>query len=91
MRETFKNVSVFFVFLAALLLWSQAQAYLNPYFDFDYGRTVLTLLWSVFVVILFHLLYYFLGKSSEKTIYLSTVFTLIVVGGLVYYQKLPLQ
>ncbi len=91
MQETFKNVSIFIVFLASLLLWNAAQAYVRPYFDFRYGGTVLLCLWSTSVIIIFHLLYYFMGRTREATIYLSTVVTLVAVGTLIYLQKLPLS
>lgn len=90
MRETFKNVSIFIVFITCLLLWDGARGMLADHFDFRGGKTVLTCIWAVCVVIIFHLLYHFLGKSQEKTIYLSTIFMMILVGGMVYYDKLPL-
>ena len=91
MQETFKNVSIFLVFLASLLLWNEAQTYLRTHFDFAYGDTVLLCLWSTSVIVLFHLLYYFLGKTRESFIYLSTVATLVAVGALVYFDKLALS
>jgi len=91
MQETFKNVSIFVVFLASLLLWNAARALMAPYFDFSYGHTILLCLWSTCVVIIFHLLYYFLLKTRESTIYLSTLATLLAVGGLIYFQKLPIS
>jgi predicted membrane protein len=90
MQETFKNVSIFMVFISALIVWNAAKSYIAPHFDFDYGRTVLMCVWSVCVVIIFHLLYHFLGRAGDKNIYLVTVITLVLMGALVYFQKLPL-
>ena len=91
MQETFKNVSIFIVFLASLLLWNVAQAYVRPYFAFQYGSTILIYLWTVSVIIIFNLLYYFVSRSGVSAIYLSTVITLVAVGVLIYLQKLPLS
>ena len=90
MNETFKNIAIFLTFLAGLLLWNQARVYMKPPFDFQYGTTALLFVWSSGVVILFHALYHYFGKTSEKTTYLTTLGTLLLVGGLVYFQKIPL-
>ncbi|MBN2712450.1 MAG: hypothetical protein JXR97_08490 [Planctomycetes bacterium] len=90
MRETLKNVAVFIVFIVSIILWNSARDFISPNFDFSHGKTVLLCVWSVCVVIIFHLLYHFLGKSSEKIIYLWTLFSLILTGGLVYFDKIPL-
>ena len=91
MNETFKNVSIFLMFLAAILVWNAAKQHMYSFFSFDHGPTILLCLWSTCVVIIFHLLYYYFGRTQEKTIYLSTLGTLGVVGALLYYGHIPLS
>ena len=90
MQETFKNVAIFIVFLVVLLCWNALRGQLQPYFDFRYGHTVLLCLWSTCVVIIFHLLYYLLGKTREPIVYLSTIVTVVTVGALIHFGKLHL-
>jgi magnesium-transporting ATPase (P-type) len=91
MRETFKNVSIFIVFICALLLWGATRRHLAPYFEFKGGVAALMCVWSVCVVIIFHLIYYFMGKLKEYSIYLATVAVLLVVGALVYFGKVTVS
>lgn len=90
MHETFKNVSVFVVFVCCMIAGVALREQLKGYFDFEYGKTVLLCLYGIAGIVVFHLLYHFLGKSQEKTIYISTLLTIVTMGGLIYFDRLPL-
>jgi hypothetical protein len=91
MRETFRNVSIFIVFVMALILWDVARRHMASEFDFRFGRTTLMCLWSVGVLILFHLLYHFLGRAGERVVYLSTVVSAMAMAGLLYFNMIALR
>lgn len=90
MHETFKNVSIFIMFIVSVILSSAAKPYLIKYFSFHHGQTVFTCLWACCMVIFFHLLFYYFGTRQEKTIYFSALFAVLVLGGLVYFRQVAL-
>ncbi len=89
MNETFRNVSIFIIFVMSLFVWNFVQDLLIPYFKFDYGRSVLMVVGATGVLVIFHLLYYYLSKAPEKIVYLTTLFVVILIGCLLHYHKLP--
>lgn len=72
MNQHAKHICILVNFLLALLLWEEARAHIAEVFSRTY-RDVLTLwVWSLVVVVLFHTLYHYLGKASERVVYLVT-------------------
>lgn len=70
MNETFKHVSVFIVFLSCAIYLDKLRAYVERFFNFDFGDTALLLCNSTAVVILFHVLYHYFGRWPEKVAYI---------------------
>lgn len=89
MNETFRNVSIFIIFIMSLFLWNAARAELVPYFKFDYGKSVLLVLWSTGVLVLFHVLYHYLSKTSEQVVYICMGLVVVGVGCLLHYNVIP--
>lgn len=90
MQQTLKHVAIFVLFLVGLLFWNAVRDFGADYFDFRYGETALLLLWSTCVVILFHLLFHYFSKVSDRVTYTATVAALLLAGGLVYTDHLGL-
>ncbi|MFH0911205.1 MAG: hypothetical protein V1918_06860 [Planctomycetota bacterium] len=91
MQQTLKHIAIFILFLLAVLLWEGCKGWLQPYFRFAHGQTALLLFWSTGVVILFHVLYHYLGKCSDKVVYVLALAALVAMGILVSYHKLALR
>lgn len=92
MQETFKNISIFILFLLCILLWNAAkEEWLVTYFRFSHGRTALLLFWSSCVVAIFHLLYHYIGRGPEKLAYITTLLMLLVVSLMVHLDKVSLR
>jgi hypothetical protein len=89
MHETFKNVSIFIMFVCSIFLWNAAKVGLSRHFRFDYGEQVLLVLWATGIVVLFHLLYYYFGKGPEKVTYICSGFSALLIGGLLHYNVIP--
>jgi len=84
MQQTIKHICIFLVFCVSILLWDEARAYARHVVP-RFHRDALTLfIWSTMVVAIWHLLFYYLGKSSEKTVYIITAIT--VTAALIGYK-----
>lgn len=90
-QEPFKHVSIFAMFVVAVLLFNALRIELRPHFRFDFGDAVLMVLWATGVVALFQLLYHYFGQQSDKITYLCTIASIVLTGFLVHYDMIPLQ
>ena len=90
MRQTLKHICIFLVFLLAMLLWSDARPYverLTPRL-FAYRETLTIFIWTTAVVAIFHLLFYYLGKLSDRAVYIISA--ILLFAGLCYYGTIDL-
>ncbi|GEM_PF-3315158 len=91
MHQTLKHIAIFLLFLVTVLLWDRAGGWLErSFFAFRYGKTMFLFTWATCVVILFHLLYHYLGRCGEKTVYLVALVVLGGLAALVYFGHLRL-
>lgn len=91
MRQTFKHISIFIVFLVGAVFLDLLQNALTGYFDFRYGLVVLMLLWSVTIVITFNLLFHYFGNWPEKVSYICAVIAMILLLLLVEFDTIDIN
>lgn len=84
MHETLKNVCTFCVFLMTVIFIYCLHPTLEQWFQFSHGKTALMLFLAVLYVIVFHVLFYYLGKQSYKTVYIVSGTVFAVLAGLIY-------
>lgn len=91
MAQTFKHVAIFVIFLVCAIFLDLLQKQLTGYFNFKFGVTVLLLLWSVSIVIVFNLLYHYFGKWPEKVSYICAVIAIIAVILLAHFRAIDIN
>ena len=91
MAQTFKHVAIFIIFLVVAVFLDLLQKQLGGYFNFKFGVTVLMLLWSVSIVIVFNLLFHYFGKWPEKVSYICAVVAIIVLMLLVNFKAIDIN
>ena len=83
MSQTLKHICIFLLFLLAMLIWDDVRPCLTRILP-RFHREALTLfIWVTAVGAIFHLLYYYLGKLSDRAVYIITAILIFV--GLNYY------
>ena len=91
MNQTFKHVAIFVIFLVCAIFLDLLQHHLTGYFDFRFGVTVLMLLWSVTIIIVFNLLFHYFGKWPEKVSYICSIVAIIAVLLLAHFKAIDIN
>lgn len=91
MSQTFKHVSIFIIFLVIAVFLDLLQKQVSGYFDFKFGVTVLMLLWSVTIVIVFNLLFHYFGKWPEKVSYICASVAMIILLLLAHFKAIDIN
>ena len=91
MRQTFKHISIFVIFLVGAIFLDLLQNCLKGSFDFKYGLVLLMLLWSVSIVIVFNLLFHYFGNWPEKVSYICAAIAVILLLLLVEFNAVDIN
>jgi small-conductance mechanosensitive channel len=87
MQQTIKHICIFLVFLVAAFLWDDARPTLESYARHLIPRGIrkgfVFATWATLLVAIWHLLYYYLGRISDRAIYITTL--VVLVAAFLYY------
>jgi hypothetical protein len=82
MRQTLKHVAIFLAFLALAALGAEAEPFLEKQIRLDVEPLLLVWIFALAAVILWHLLYHYLGKLSDAAAYTVSVVIVAAVVAL---------
>lgn len=91
MNETFKHVSIFVIFLIGAIFLNILNNEVKSYFDFDFGKTTLLLIWSTSIVVMFHILYHYFKQWPEKVAYITVLVLIALIGGLSHFKIIDIS
>ncbi len=76
MNQTIKHICIFLVFLVCVYFWKEAEPFFMDYAKHVIPRQIRTtcmlFFWSTMVVAIWHLLFFYMGKMSDKVVYLTS-------------------
>ncbi len=79
MRQTLKHVAIFLAFLALAALGAEAGPFLRERIRLDVEDLLLVWIFALSAVILWHALYYYLGKLSDVATFAVSGFIVAAV------------
>lgn len=90
MEQTIKHICIFLVFLVGVYLWKEAEPYLNSYakhiIPMSFRKTTILFFWSTMIVAIWHLLFFYMGKMSNRSVYIFSA--VVVIGTLIITGKI---
>jgi hypothetical protein len=89
-EQTIKHISIFLVFLVCVYLWKEGEPYINSYakhlIPMSFRKATILFFWSTMVVAIWHLLFFYMGKMSNKAAYITSA--VVVIGALIISGKI---